>query len=248
MREGTPVWCVSSQSQDYELLAKVCAGWTTLGQTREFRILNGGFVWNQHKDKLRATEDETTLPLVSSVSIGAYQLTFPPHDARVAGRLFVDVSSPLPGPSYDSVALLVKRTTPHITRGRRIVSAIVSDGFLERYPSYLAENHVNVVLPEPGGAADSCLVGLCAWLNSRLANFAFGMMNVSSHLSKFDLSLVPLPISLLPELSRVARGALEAPEPRRREVLDQVDECLFGFLELSPKEIGRVLQVVPPAV
>jgi hypothetical protein len=133
-------------------------------------------------------------------------------------------------------------------RGRRIVAAVLLDDFLDRYPSYFAENHVNVVLAESNGASDRYLLGLCAWLNSRLANFTFGLMNVSSHLSKFDLSRVPLPVSLLPELGDLALDVVEGPGQDQREILDRIDERLFDFFRLVPEESQRVRQVVPPAV
>jgi adenine-specific DNA-methyltransferase len=248
--DSTSVWCVSDKESDYGVMVKVCKGWTTLGQAKQFRILNGGFVWNQHTDRLRSTEDEATLPLISSVSIGPYNLTFPPLDKRVSARLFADASPPLPGPIYESAAILIKRTTPKIVRGRRIVAAVLFNDFLKRYPSYFAENHVNIVVAESGSPSDRHLLGLCAWLNSRLASFAFGMMNASSHLSKLDLSLVPLPVSLLPELGDLARQVTEAPADGqgKHKILDQIDERLFDFFQLSPAESRRVRQVVPAAV
>jgi adenine-specific DNA-methyltransferase len=247
MQNGTPIWSVSNERLDYDVLAKVCEEQTVLGEAEEFRILNGGFVWNQHKERLKSAEGENTLPLLSSASIGVYQFTFPPFDKRVSRRLFVDATPPLPGPVHTSATILLKRTTPKI-RGRRIVAAMLPNDFLTKYPAYFAENHVNIILPKQSSTPNYHLLGLCAWLNSRLANFAFGMMNVSSHLSKFDLSLIPVPISLLAGLGDLVTNSLGSPVEEQRETLDQIDKHIFRFFGLSPEESQRVLQIIPPAI
>jgi adenine-specific DNA-methyltransferase len=247
MQNGTPIWSVSNERLDYDVLAKACEEQTVLGEAEEFRILNGGFVWNQHKERLKSAEGENTLPLLSSASIGVYQFTFPPFDKRVSQRLFVDATPPLPGPVHTSATILLKRTTPKI-RGRRIVAAMLPNDFLTKYPAYFAENHVNIILPKQSSTPNYHLLGLCAWLNSRLANFAFGMMNVSSHLSKFDLSLIPVPISLLAGLGDLITNSLDSPVEEQRETLDQIDEHIFRFFGLSPEESQRVLQIIPPAI
>lgn len=248
MQNGTPIWSVSNERLDYDVLAKACKEQTVLGEAEEFRILNGGFVWNQHKERLKSAEGENTLPLLSSASIGVYQFTFPPFDKRVSQRLFVDVTPPLPGPIHKNASILLKRTTPRIMRGRRIVAAMLPNDFLEKYTAYFAENHVNIILATQSSTPNYHLLGLCAWLNSRLANFAFGMMNVSSHLSKFDLSLIPVPISLLAGLADLVTHSLGSPIKEQRETLDQIDGHIFWFFGLSPEESQRVLRIIPPAI
>jgi adenine-specific DNA-methyltransferase len=247
-QDGVSTWCVSNERMDYEILAKVFGEHTTLGEMEDFRILNGGLVWNQHTERLKPTGDEDALPLISSASIGVHRFIFPPSDKRVSKRLFVDATSPLPGPVYENTSILLKRTTPKIMRGRRIVATMLLNDFVERYGGYFAENHVNVIVPQQDDATSRQLLGLCAWLNSRLANFAFGMINVSSHLSKFDLSLIPVPISLLTELSSLAeRLADNLPDEQIKETLERIDEKVFVFFGLSSKESQRVRQVVPSA-
>jgi len=248
MQDSTPIWCVSNERLDYDVLTKVCERQTVLGEAEKFKILNGGFVWNQHKEKLKSAEGENALPLLSSASIGVHQFTFPPSDKRVSQRLFVDATPPLPGPVHTSATILLKRTTPRIMRGRRIVAAMLPNDFLTKYPAYFAENHVNIILAKQSSTSNHHLLGLCAWLNSRLANFAFGMMNVSSHLSKFDLSLIPVPISLLAGLGDLVINSLDSPIEEQRETLDQIDEHIFRFFGLLPEESQRVLQIVPPAI
>ena len=247
-QDGVSAWCVSNERIDYEIQAKVFREHTTLGEMKDFRILNGGLVWNQHTERLKSTEDEDALPLISSASIGVHRFTFPPSDKRISRRLFVDATSPLPGPVYENICILLKRTTPKTMRGRRIVATMLLNDFVERYGGYFAENHVNVIVPQHDRTTSRHLLGLCAWLNSRLANFAFGMINVSSHLSKFDLSLIPVPISLLTELSDLAQQLTDdLTEEQRKETLGRIDDRVFGFFGLSSEESQRVRQAVPSA-
>jgi len=248
MQEGEPIWCVSNKVLDYTILAKVCEGQSALGNAKEFETLNGGFVWNQHKERLRSTDGENTLPLVSSCSIGVHQLTFPPSDKRVSQRLFVDPTPPITEPMYTNRAVLLKRTTPKKVRGRRIVAALLPDDFLVKYPTYFVENHVNLIRTTRNSTPECHLFGLSAWLNSRLANFVFSMMNGSSHLSKFELELIPVPIPLLAELGHLANTLLVSPAEKRCEILNQIDERTFKFFWLSPEESQRVVQVVPSAI
>lgn len=244
---GKSVWCISNESIDYEIL-KVCEGHPPLGKANGFKILNGGFVWNQHKDRLKSTEDDNTLPLLSSASIGIHQFTFPPSDKRVAQRLFVDVTHPLTKSVHTNPSILLKRTTPKKMRGRRVVAATLPSDFLAKYPTYLAENHVNLIRVADNSTSKHLLPGLDAWLNSRLVNFIFGMMNGSSHLSKFELEFIPTPIPLLEELSNLTNNLPASSTEKRRVALEQIDNHIFEFFGLSSKEIQRVTQVIPSAI
>lgn len=247
-QQDSPIWCVSDKIVDYSILAKVRKRKPALGNAKAFEVLNGGFVWNQHKDRLRPTEEDNALPLISSASIAIYRFTFPPTDKRVSERLFADATQPISEPIHSSRVILLKRTTPIKVRGRRIVAALLSDDFLAEYPVYFVENHVNLIRATQSGAPERELTGLCAWLNSRLANFVFSMMNGSSHLSKFELELIPAPMSLLAELGDLATCLLTSPIEKQREVLRQIDERTFSFFGLSPEESQRIIQIVSPAI
>jgi len=87
--------------------------------------------------------------------------------------------------------VLIKRTTPEKEIGRRIIATLLPKDFLSDFPIYYAENHVNLIkLSEPSCDVET-LYGISVWLNSKLANFIFSMMNGSAHLSKFELDNMP---------------------------------------------------------
>lgn len=242
------IWCVSNELTDYGIMTKLHSGETVLGAVDEFRVLNGGFVWNQHKERLTPIQDDNTLPLLSSASIAVHQFTFPPSDQRVSQRLFVDAAPPVPGPIHTSKTILLKRTIPKKLGGRRIVAAMLPDDFLVEYPAYFAENHVNLICATQDDVSGHYMIGLCAWLNSRLANFVFGMMNGSSHLSKFELGLIPTPVALIAELAHVASALPHSPIEDQRQLLDEIDRCVSDFFGLAARESQRLARVVPPAV
>lgn len=244
-QDDAPVWCVSSERTDYAIMARVCDGQRVLKNAKEFKILNGGFVWNQHKENLRSVEMEGSLPLVSSASLGVHQFVFPPSDQRVRERLFVHSGPPLAEPIYENRTVLLKRTTPQKLQGRRVVAATLPDAFLIKYPCYFVENHVNLICMSEADTHEQCLLGLAAWLNSRLANFIFGMMNGSSHLSKFELELMPAPKPMLAELGNIASSLPDCSATERHEVMALIDKFTFEFFGLSPDECRRIAQVVP---
>jgi hypothetical protein len=83
------------------------------------------------------------------------------------------------------------------------------------------------------------LAGLSAWLNSKLANFIFGMMNGSSHLSKYELGLLPVSEDLLDKIETMPQIN------DRRKMMSKVDNLIFAFYKLSPSQIERINHVVP---
>lgn len=247
-QDGKLVWCISEEALDYTIMAKVCEGNTGLRELGEIRVTNGGFVWNQHKDKLLSKKRYNGLPLVSSASVGINMFLFPPEDKRVSQRLFVDTSPPFAEPIYNSPAILIKRTTPKKEMGRRIEATQLPTDFLDRYPSYLVENHVNLIVPVQKDSPTNILAGLVALLNSKFANFVFCMMNGSSHLSKFELEIIPAPFQLVNDLDILARHLNIGNVLDQRERLDRIDELVFSFFNLSPDECQRVKKVIPTII
>jgi hypothetical protein len=130
---------------------------------------------------------------------------------------------------------LIKRTTPKKLQGRRIVACELPKGFLENYPVYFCENHVNLVLTNNG--AESYLAGLNAWFNSQLANFLFGMMNGSSHLSKYEIGLLPASEDLLASLGKIKSNG-------KKELMCKIDDTIFDFYKINGLQIARISQLI----
>jgi len=235
---GEPLWCVSDSEIDYQIFSKVYENTYLLKNLELVEILNGGFVWNQNKPSLRPQyiSESNIVPLISAGSIGIHEFTFPPKDERFENRIFVERVYGSTELGYSTRSILIKRTTPQKMQGRRIVACELPLEFLSNYPVYFCENHVNLILPKNG--SERFLAGLTAWLNSRLANFLFGMMNGSSHLSKYELGLLPIPTELLIILDNI--------NPTDKiELISKVDETIFSFYRFGDTQVRRIIHLIP---
>lgn len=235
---GEPLWCVSESKIDYQIFKKAYKNASHLKNLELVEILNGGFVWNQNKQILRPQyiSGSNFVPLISAGSIGIHEFTFPPMDERLKNRIFVERVNGFTEFGYSTQSILIKRTTPQKMQGRRIVACKLPQEFLSNFPVYICENHVNLILPK--NSSERFLESLTAWLNSRLANFLFGMMNGSSHLSKYELGLLPVSLELLQLLS--------APTlTNKNQLLQKNDEIIESFYQLNVTQIKRINQLIP---
>jgi len=139
---------------------------------------------------------------------------------------------------YQEIAFLIKRTTPKKKFGRRIVGTMLSYEFLNKHPVYFAENHVNLIKSNN----KNTLFGLAGWLNSRLANFLFSMMNGSSHLSVYELERFPMPKELIVELSSLAMKLYCGEQSQN--IQRQIDEKTFDYFNLTQQEQARVKELI----
>jgi len=235
---GESIWCVSDSGIDYQILGKAYKETRLFKDLEQVEILNGGFVWNQNKSSLRSHNvgEANFVPLISAGSIGVHEFSFPPKDERLKNRIFVERTYGITQSGYSTRSILIKRTTPKKMQGRRIIACELPKRFLEDYPVYFCENHVNLVLRK--NDSEGYLAGLTAWLNSRLANFLFGMMNGSSHLSKYELGLLPVSIELLQLL-----GGIKLAD--KNKLLLKSDEIIYSFYKLNVTQIKRINQLIP---
>jgi adenine-specific DNA-methyltransferase len=235
---GEAIWCISDSEIDYQILDNVYKETRLLKDLEEIQISNGGFVWNQNKTSLRShnTGEGNTVPLISAGSIGVHKFTFPPKDERLENRIFVEKTYDLTQIGHSSHSLLIKRTTPRKMQGRRIVACVLPKKFLRDYPIYFCENHVNLVFQK--NDTEEYLMGLNIWLNSRLANFLFGMMNGSSHLSKYELGLLPASLDLLKTLSNIRISG-------KQRLISKGDEIIYLFYKLNAAQIKKINDTIP---
>ncbi len=239
-----PIWCISDRSTDYGILEKVYANASQLAELTEgFLVRNGGFVWNQHKEILHAEARDGAVPLLSAPSVRSFQFDFPATDLVDKGRQFALVTPKVAARQRTGRLALVKRTTPK-KRGRRIVATLIPEEFAAVHPAFFVENHLNLIrtLSENGQVS---LKGLVGWLNSRLLNFVFQLMNGTSHISVFELNLLPTPVSWLPQLAEAVDELSETPGSERSALLSALDRRIYDFYHLSQAERERIDVCVP---
>jgi adenine-specific DNA-methyltransferase len=239
-----PIWCISDQSTDYDILDKVYVSATQLMElTERFLVQNGGFVWNQHEEILRAEAGDGTVPLLSAPSVRPFQFNFPAADLVEKERQFAVVTSEVAGRQHTERFVLVKRTTPK-KRGRRIVASLIPEEFVDEYSTFFVENHLNTIKAISEDDLVS-LKGLVGWLNSRLLNFVFQLMNGTSHVSVFELHLLPTPVSWLPLLADAVDELSEAPGHERLALWSALDRRVYDFCSLTKAERERIDACVP---
>ncbi len=236
-----PIWLTSEKQIDYSIQEiienRITSTIRNLAPTLVCR--NGGFVWNQHLETIRDSEDEDTIPLISSSSIAPFKFVFPyatdnPHSKR-AYVIWHNDSNKV----YRVPSLLIQRVTPRKS-GRRLIATITSDDFINRYPRYLVENHVNMITSND----INLLYGMVAWINSDISQFLFQMRNGNAQISVYELHNLPCSEELLLLLARRARRIFAAPDTHKHIHLKRLNAFLFRHFELTPQQISRISDMI----
>lgn len=243
------IWCISNRQQDYDILDKVLSrSKRTIHEDGRFVTCNGGFVWNQHKEHLRAKERRGALPLISAAAISPFKVTFPisPNSPSCA-RQFVVGASEFVSRKHAKQCVLIQRTTSR-KKGHRIEAALVPASLLQKYGGFFAENHLNVIKLSGDQKKQDGLImlsGLTGWLNSRLLNFIFAMINGTSHVSAYELRLLPLPVELLVLLASASKQLEHASIQNKQKLRNDLDCQIYEYFGLTESERQRVDLMVP---
>jgi adenine-specific DNA-methyltransferase len=118
--------------QEFRNLYKDSVSLNSLG----YEAVTGTTVWNQHKDKLTNSEDETTAPLLYARNITEDGIALIPDERRPQ---FIRGGKTFSGP-----AIVVNRIIGGVGKGQ-IKSALLPKDFI-----FAAENHLNVIRPMIG--------------------------------------------------------------------------------------------------
>jgi len=241
--ESTVIWIVSNNVIDYTIAEYIEAKCKTIAELEGLTVGNGGYVWNQHKELLHSEKEPSDLPLISSASIKPFSLVFPfsgshpSHKRQYSTKSFQVVDKIHEGP-----AILLQRTTPR-KAGRRLVAGYTTVRFLEQYPQYFLENHVNYakILPTSHLRSD----GVLGWLNSDILNFIFQLRNGTSHISIYELNLLPIPHDLLVEISEGVMWILSSTSDiQRKRYIVELNEFMFDWFGLSVQHRQRISEVL----
>lgn len=241
---STVIWIVSNNALDYTITERAESKCKTIAETDGITIGNGGYVWNQYKELLHSQMELADLPLISSASVIPFGLDFPfsgSHPSR--NRQYSAQNDDVNDKLHEGPAILLQRTTPR-KAGRRLVSGYTPEHFLEKHPLYFLENHVNYIKSPAESVLD--LYGILGWLNSDILNFIFQLRNGTSHISIFELSLLPIPShDILAQLSKNVRGFLQSSsEKGYRNRLAEMNEFVFDLFDLGPRYRERIAEVL----
>lgn len=237
---GSP-WCISGNPLDYDILDKVWEKSTALGDYKNVTIKNGGFVWNQRKHDLYCRKREGRLPLVYASAIKPFTFKFDEESIRSSRgkKPFVSCRKKYKLLEYDSANILIQRTIPK-SAGQKIYACMVSEQFLNEHRTYFVENHVNVIKANGNLCSPNTLLGLNAWLNSRLFNFIFNLINGNSHVSIYELRSLPVNHKLVRTLVPPAQRLFSHNSSNLKEVISELNHGVYEFFDLDKEEVSRV--------
>lgn len=239
----TNIWVLSENKSDYEILDKVLRySESAFRDVNSIEVKNGGFVWNQHKKILHECRTQSAKPLISADAISPFQIQFPVSEGSASfERQFVSLKKDLSAPLYDQHTLLIQRTTAKKT-GRRIIGALTNGSAMFR-GGYYVENHVNVIRSTNAKQTASDLPflwGLTGWVNSRLLNFVFDMINGSAHISTYEMKMLPLPNDLIPFLTPLSQHLARSSNGRLAASTEKLDILIFDFFHLTKSQRERL--------
>ena len=241
---STIFWVVSENTLDYEIEEILRSTSTNLGELdSDFQLGNGGYVWNQNKSLITSESTRDSIPLVSAASISMFDFEFPYVGSHSSSnRSFSQIDSKLNTIIRTKPSILVQRTTPRKV-GRRLVAAMLDEVFVQKYPKYFLENHVNYIL-SPHDTTDD-LYGLLGWLNSDLINFMFQLRNGTTQVSIFELKLLPVQADLLSTIAPYSKDIMATFEPdARMKKFETLNEYIYEVFELTPQHSERIQDVL----
>jgi adenine-specific DNA-methyltransferase len=154
-----------------------------------YRVSTGPLVWNRHKNQLRKTASQLTVPLLWAECVGADGS----FEFRASRRNHQPYFLPRASDHWlliQQKCVLLQRTTSK-EQPRRLIAAELPEGFLREHGSVTVENHLNMLIPSANACVDTAT--LAAFLNSRSADEAFRCISGSVAVSAYELESLPLP-------------------------------------------------------
>lgn len=197
---------------------------------------NGLFVWNQNKSILTNNSNEGTAPVIYGNFINAY--TFNSGvSSNVEKKQCSVITSKNQNQLIHGKKLLVQRTSNY-AYSQRIKSCIISEEFLEKFPFYFLENHINFLHYKDDRnkyIEEDILLFYQAILNSKLMNYIFGLKNGNTQVSASELNLLPISDIYMEEI--VQKMSLYQLE-KQEKYLSDLDEIIFKSYGLNDEEIN----------
>jgi adenine-specific DNA-methyltransferase len=156
-----------------------------------YGVSTGPLVWNRHKDQFRTQPARNAFPVIWAEAVAS--------DGRFIWRSEKRNHAPWfqahrPKDDWLIVAqpcVLLQRTTAK-EQVRRLIAAVLPEGFIHHHHGVVVENHLNMVRPV-GSDPGVPVAVIAALLNSATVDLAFRCINGSVAVSAFELEELPLP-------------------------------------------------------
>jgi adenine-specific DNA-methyltransferase len=155
-----------------------------------YAVKTGPLVWNRLKDQLSSVKSKNSYPLIWAEAIT--------NDGKFIWRankknhtLYFKARPKDKWLLVNYPCILLQRTTAK-EQNRRLITAILSQQFLDLHANVVIENHINIIKPIIENPKVS-LKTLNAFLNSKATDSIFRCINGSVAVSAYELEQLPLP-------------------------------------------------------
>lgn len=189
-KQGNP-WLLPRNLKDAEFLNRIAKLPTRLADLG-YAVSTGPLVWNRHKEQLRTTADEDSLPLIWAESVTSDGFLFSAD--RRNHVPYINVLENQPHLITRNAVVLVQRTTSK-EQNRRILAAELPQSFINENEGAVVENHLNIIYSPIGMKSTVSLSTISALLNTEAVDRAFRCISGSVAVSAYELNALPLPSS-----------------------------------------------------
>lgn len=183
--DGGP-WIIPRTVKDstyVQVLSKMPARLADYG----YQVSTGQLVWNRHKPQLRQVKVNGELPIIWAESVTPSGFSFSAERRNHAPYIELHTQPHL---VTGESCVLLQRTTAK-EQGRRLLSAVIPQEFIDANGGVVVENHLNIIYAEGRGAVSPHTIS--AILNSEAADRAFRCISGSVAVSAYELEALPLP-------------------------------------------------------
>ena len=198
----------------------------------QFIVITGQIVWNRVKPLLleqQLTDQvQSVKPLIWSDNYDAYSFNW---QGKLKRPRYILDDPQISSFKLEGQIILVKRVTAK-EQSRRLVATQVPS----LTTPYFVENHSNVLLSEKATSEDKLF--LIAYLNSKLADYIFRLINGNTQVSATELRIFP--IIIVPEnmkqsiISNTYELLFSTKDSLQKQSYSrEIDELLFNSIELS---------------
>jgi len=189
------IFIISKKFDMYTILEKVLQNSSSLDdETRALKFSNGLFVWNQHKKDI-VEQSPKTIPIIYGGNVQPLIFDFSPCSSNKERKQFAFISEETSAYVLSGKRLLIQRTT-NFEKDIRLKACLISDVFLEKYPQYFLENHINFLCSINGKnelLSSQTMYYYLGILNSKLLNYIFSSKSGNTQVSANELNSLPYP-------------------------------------------------------
>lgn len=233
------IFIISKKFDMYNILEKVLENSSPLDdEARALKFSNGLFVWNQHKKDI-VEQKSQTIPIIYGGNVQPLVFDFSQCSLNKERKQFAFISKETSSYVLSGKRLLIQRTT-NFEKDIRLKACLISDEFLEKYPKYFLENHINFLCSTKGKNELLSLQTMYHYLgilNSKLLNYIFSSKSGNTQVSANELNALPYPNENIDSISQFVSSNLND----LQDHLDELDYLVCTAYGLSKDETEFIL-------